>query len=98
MPVTIADSKLFTVEEVATALEVTPQTLRGYINGGRIEAQRIGRAFLIPEDSLRSFLGLPAKTPDKRLKTVGKRSVKTERETPVKRRETTVKRQKVTQK
>lgn len=72
MPVTIEGKKLFTVGEVATALGVTPQTLRGYINQGRIEAQRIGRAFLIPEDSLRSFLGLPAKTTEKRPKTVGK--------------------------
>lgn len=98
MPVTIADSKLFTVAEVATALQVTPQTLLNYIKKGRIEAQRIGRAFLIPEDSLRTFVGLPAKTPEKRLKNVRETSEKHRRntveKTPTKPRETTIKRRK----
>jgi len=48
--------KFYTVPETATALRVTPQTVRSYIKQGRIKSQRIGRPILITENNLKEFL------------------------------------------
>ena len=59
MPLIVHDYRFYTIQEIAAALRVTPQTVRSYVKQGRLEAMRIGRPLLIPESSLRSFLGLP---------------------------------------
>lgn len=56
MPTQIENIKFYTVQEIAQALEVTPQTVRAYIKQGKIRAQRIGRPLLITESSLKEFL------------------------------------------
>lgn len=58
MPLLIHDYRFYTIQEIAEALRVTPQTVRSYVKQGRLEAQRVGRPLLIPESSLRSFLGI----------------------------------------
>jgi excisionase family DNA binding protein len=58
MPLLVQDYRFFTIQEIAAALRVTPQTVRGYVKQGRLKAQRIGRPLLIPEESLRDFLGI----------------------------------------
>ncbi len=56
MSTTIEGIKFFTIPEVATALHVTPQTVRAYIKQGKIKSQRIGRPILITENNLKEFL------------------------------------------
>jgi excisionase family DNA binding protein len=56
MPTQIENIKFYTVQEIAQALQVTPQTVRAYIKQGKIRAQRIGRPLLITEISLKEFL------------------------------------------
>ena len=57
------EQKYYTALEVASALHVTPQTVRAYVKSGRIRAQRIGRTILITEDNLREFLQPSPATP-----------------------------------
>jgi len=47
---------LYTVQEIALMLRITPQTVRTYIKEGKLKGKRIGRPILITEDSLNSFL------------------------------------------
>jgi excisionase family DNA binding protein len=56
MPTQIENIKFYTVQEIAQALQVTPQTVRAYIKKGKIRAQSIGRPLLITESSLKDFL------------------------------------------
>lgn len=56
MPTQIENIKFYTVQEIASILQVTPQTVRTYIKQDKIRAQRIGRPLLITESSLKDFL------------------------------------------
>lgn len=56
MPTQIENIKFYTVQEIASILQVTPQTVRAYIKQAKIRAQRIGRPLLITEGSLKEFL------------------------------------------
>jgi excisionase family DNA binding protein len=58
MPLVIQDYKFYTVQEIAAALRVTPQTVRGYVKQGKLAAQRVGRPLLVSEGSLKAFLDL----------------------------------------
>ena len=61
MPTTIEGIKFYTVMETAEALQVTAQTVRAYIKGGKLQSQRIGRPILITESNLKKFLKLNQK-------------------------------------
>jgi excisionase family DNA binding protein len=54
--ITIENMKFYTVQEIATALNVTPQTVRAWIKQGKLKSQRIGRPVLIKQSSLMEFL------------------------------------------
>jgi excisionase family DNA binding protein len=56
MATVIEGIKFYTIQETASALRVTPQTVRAWIKRGRIKSQRIGRPILITESNLREFL------------------------------------------
>jgi excisionase family DNA binding protein len=56
MATEIEGIKFYTIPETASALKVTPQTVRTWIKKGRIKSQRIGRPILITENNLREFL------------------------------------------
>ena len=56
MATIIEGIKFYRIPEVATALRVTPQTVRAYIKQGRLQSQRIGRPILITERNLTEFL------------------------------------------
>ena len=56
MPTIIEGIKFYTIPETATALKVTPQTIRAYIKQGKIKSQRIGRPIFITENNLKEFL------------------------------------------
>jgi len=56
MATVIEGIKFYTIPETATALRVTPQTIRAWIKQGKIKSQRIGRPILITENNLKEFL------------------------------------------
>lgn len=56
MATVIEGIKFYTIQETASALRVTPQTVRAWIKRGRIKSQRIGRPILITENNLKEFL------------------------------------------
>lgn len=56
MATVIEGIKFYTIQETASALSVTPQTVRAWIKRGRIKSQRIGRPILITETNLKEFL------------------------------------------
>jgi len=56
MAIVIEGIKFYTVQEVAKALRVTPQTVRAYIKRGKLKGKRIGRPILITENNLKEFL------------------------------------------
>jgi excisionase family DNA binding protein len=56
MATEIEGIKFYTIPETASALKVTPQTVRTWIKKGRIKSQRIGRPILITENNLKEFL------------------------------------------
>lgn len=56
MPTVIEGIKFYRIPEVAEALQVTPQTIRAWIKGGKLKSQRIGRPILITERNIKEFL------------------------------------------
>jgi excisionase family DNA binding protein len=50
------DQALLTVPQVAEALQVTPQTIRNWIDHGVLPAARIGRAFRIRREDVDALL------------------------------------------
>jgi excisionase family DNA binding protein len=58
MATVIEGIKFYTIQETASALRITPQTVRAYIKQGKIKSQRIGRPILITESNLKEFLNI----------------------------------------
>jgi excisionase family DNA binding protein len=56
MPVTVNNKSLYSVSEVAEAMGLTNQTVRLYIRSGKLEAERIGRAYLISEEAVLDYV------------------------------------------
>ncbi|MEY4003366.1 MAG: hypothetical protein RIT07_1408 [Bacteroidota bacterium] len=56
MATVIEGIKFYTIQETASALRISPQTVRAYIKQGKIKSQRIGRPILITESNLKEFL------------------------------------------
>ena len=56
MPIKIEGLKLYTVQDLSKILDVTPVTLRKYIRTGRIKAQKVGRRYMVTQESLKEFL------------------------------------------
>ena len=47
---------VYTVADLSKLLNTTPQTVRRYINEGRIQGRKIGRQWLVDEEAVREFL------------------------------------------
>lgn len=58
MSIEIEGIKFYTIAELTAILKVTPQTVRRYINTGKLKGHRIGRPILVTEKSLHKFLGM----------------------------------------
>ncbi len=52
----MSDILLYTVEEVAEILKVTPRTLYNYIKNKELEAVKIGKYWRIKHSSLQAFI------------------------------------------
>jgi excisionase family DNA binding protein len=48
--------KLYTVQEAADMLQVTPQTIRVWIKQKRLKAGRLGRPFFVSQKAIDQFL------------------------------------------
>jgi excisionase family DNA binding protein len=55
MPKEIAGLKLYSVNEIADTLEVSPITIRGYITQGELIACKVGKSYMVEEQHLREF-------------------------------------------
>ncbi|MEW6753683.1 MAG: helix-turn-helix domain-containing protein [Candidatus Latescibacterota bacterium] len=56
MPVEIAGTTVYTLEEIAEKLDVPVATLRTYVDERRPRATRVGRTFRVTSEALRDFL------------------------------------------
>lgn len=61
MSIEIEGVVFYTTIEIAKKLGITIQTVRDYIKKDRLKGQRIGKSFLISDQSLKSFLKLDDK-------------------------------------
>ena len=50
---------IYTVEDLVRRLRVSRQTVRRYISKGHLTGRKVGKRYLVSEDSLRAFLGYP---------------------------------------
>ena len=55
-PLEIGGLKLYTIKDIATAMDVTDRTVRRYIKDGHLQAKKIGRSIFITEEALRKFI------------------------------------------
>ena len=55
-PLEIAGVRLYTVKEIAKAMEVEEQTVRRYIKKGFLQSKKIGRSIFITEAQLKEFI------------------------------------------
>lgn len=55
---TLGEVRLFTCEEVAAATKSTPLTIRQYCREGILQARKVGRRWLIPENAVRQYFGI----------------------------------------
>lgn len=47
---------VYTVADLSKLLNTTPQTVRKYINEGKIKGRKVGRQWLIEEEAVKDFL------------------------------------------
>lgn len=47
---------LYTVQEIAQAMRVTPQTIRAWIKSGKLKAELVGKTYMIPEQAIREYV------------------------------------------
>ena len=55
-PLEIGGVKLYTVKDIAKAMEVEEQTVRRYIKRGFLQSKKIGRNIFITEAQLKEFI------------------------------------------
>lgn len=48
--------RVYTVQELANLLRLTPQTVRRFLKEGRIPARKVGGKWLVTEEALRAYL------------------------------------------
>ena len=47
---------VYTVADLSKLLNTTPQTVRRYINEGKIKGRKVGRQWLVNEEAVKEFL------------------------------------------
>ena len=56
MPIKVEEKKLYSVEDLAKILPITPLTIRKYFKKGKIKGHKIGRNWYITKENLEAFL------------------------------------------
>jgi len=54
--VKIGKKQFYNVEALSKMLKIPPETVRKYINRGRLKAIKIGKRYLVSEENLQKFL------------------------------------------
>lgn len=54
--IVMGNTNAFTIQEISAMFDVTPQTIRRYVNEGRITAVKFGGKWVITEDAMKDFL------------------------------------------
>jgi len=52
----IGDIKAYDVQEIAKALNMTPQSVRKFIREGRIKGRKVGTRWYVTEEAMREYL------------------------------------------
>lgn len=50
------ETKLYDIKQVAEYLQVSTRTINTYIKTGKLKAKKIGKKWIITEDTLREFI------------------------------------------
>lgn len=53
---TIEGVKVYSLLEVSKLLDITYPTVRKYAKEGKLRSQRVGRGYLVTDESIRNFL------------------------------------------
>ena len=56
----MADIKVYTLDEVADILKVTKRTLYNYVKAGKLPAVKMGKYWIVSEESLQAFISTGA--------------------------------------
>ena len=56
MPIKVEERKLYSVEDLAEILPITPLTIRAYFRKGRIKGHKIGKNWYVTKVNLNAFL------------------------------------------
>lgn len=56
MMIAVADTKLYTVEDLVSMLNISDRTVRAYLREGKIKARKIGLRWRVTEENLKKFL------------------------------------------
>jgi excisionase family DNA binding protein len=56
MNINMSDDKYYTVQEVATLLQVHWQSVLNYIKAGQLKALKLGKGYRISQEALDSFI------------------------------------------
>ena len=56
MPIKVEEKKLYSVEDLAKILPITPLTIRAYFRKGRIKGYKIGKNWYVTKENLDAFL------------------------------------------
>ncbi len=51
--------KIYTVEDLIPILQVSRKAVRAYIAEGKLRGRKVGKRWLVTEESLRKFLNSP---------------------------------------
>jgi excisionase family DNA binding protein len=63
MEIVMPGDEFYTIEEIATKLKVTRQTIHNWIRDGRLASIKVGRARRIPASAFEQFLAKSADSP-----------------------------------
>ena len=63
------EQKYFSVDEIATIIDLHPKTVRRFIREGKIKAQKMGREWRVRENDFREYAHGELKTPEAAEKT-----------------------------
>ena len=56
IPIDKGNIVVYTVADLSKLLNTTPQTVRKYINEGKIKGRKVGRQWLVEEEAVKEFL------------------------------------------
>ena len=56
MSVKLGEVKLYEIRDIAKSFNISESTIRSYFRSGKLEGQKFGGRWFIPEEALRDYL------------------------------------------